>query len=127
MSPKLLTYKKGRDCFSPAFFGEIFLGSDGLEKRSSSVPLSNNHVTIYSHSNCKFPPNPNLLVPVLPVFGAAPVQPSMQILIGLLQADPIANIRIEIPPTVLLLYLLQASRFRSQNYLQPAIFDLNPN
>jgi len=123
----ILRNKKGRDCFSPAFFGEILLGSDGLEKRSSSVPLSNNHVTIHNYSNYKFPPNPKLIVPVLPVFGAAPVQPSMQNLIGPFQVDPIANIRIEIPPTVLLLHLLQASRIGSQNNLQPVIFDLNPN
>jgi hypothetical protein len=51
----------------------------------------------------------------------------MQIPIDLIKGRLIGYIRIEIPPTVLLLHLLQASHVGTANNLQPVIFDLNPN
>jgi hypothetical protein len=79
-----------------------------------------------NYSNCEFPPSPKLPMSVLPVFSAAPVQPPFNSYQPL-RADEIRFIRIEIPPTVLLLRLLQASRTAHRNNLQPVIFDLNPN
>ena len=89
LSPTLQTgvpIKKAGIVSSLPFPGEVVMGLGGPEKSSSSVPSSNNQITIHYNTSCRNPPNPKPLIFALPVFGTAPFQFSVQILIDLLRS-----------------------------------------